>query len=283
MSGPATTSQSSGMAGDFAPYLHRYGSMIEGVAGLPDQQFQGPRVAELSGTQRSALGNYDGLMGDAGWGMAADTLADLGSGSMNPFTEQVENRVAQGVTDRFNQATRGTTSAFNSAGGLGSARHQLAETRNQENLARGLGDSLGALRSNAFESSQNRRLQATGMGGQLAGVYSGILGNAMQAGDVPRLFDQRVIDANYGDWREANDYPYTQLQRVSGALGPLFGAAPTTTTRTGPGNDPIAQGLGMWQLANNVGGSKTGGVNGVGGNPLQYGGGAIDWGLESGL
>jgi hypothetical protein len=113
------------------------------------------------------------------------------------------------------------------------------------------------------------------LGGQLAGQYSGILGNAMQAGDVPRRFDQQVIDANRDDWREANDYPYSQLQRVSGALGPLFGAAPRTTTMTGPGSDPIAQGLGTWQLANMLGG---GGKSGA-----QDGGGGIDWGLESGL
>jgi hypothetical protein len=275
MSGSAQSSQSSGLSGEFAPYLQQYGSMIQGVAGLPYQQFKGPRVAELSGTQQSAIGNYGGLMDDPGWGMAANTLADLGSGSMNPFTEQVENRVTQGVTDRFNQATRGTTSAFNSAGGLGSARHQLAENHNQENLAQGLGDSLGALRSNEWNSMQGRRAQAVGLGGQLAGQYSGILGNAMQAGDVPRQFDQRVIDTNYGDWREANDYPYSQLQRVSGALGPLFGAAPRTTTMTGPGSDPIAQGLGTWQLANMLGG---GGKSGA-----QDGGGGIDWGLESGL
>jgi hypothetical protein len=155
---------------------------------------------------------------------------------------------------------------------LGSARHQLAENNNQQNLSRGLTDSLGALRSNAFESSQNRRLQAAGLGGQLAGTYSGILGNAMQAGDIPRRFDQSVIDANYGDWREANDYPYTQLQRVSGALGPLFGAAPRTTTSRGPGSDPIAQGLGTWQLANMLGGSgKSSGGAGYSSDPFSDG------------
>jgi hypothetical protein len=246
--------------------------MIQGVAGLPYQQFQGPRVAELSGAQRGAIGNYEGMMNDPRWGQAAGTLQELSSGSMNPYTDQVENNVTRGVTDRFNQATRGTTSAFNSAGGLGSARHQLAENNNQENLSRGLTDSLGALRSNAFENNQNRRLQATGMSGQLAGQYSGILDGGMRAGDIGRLQDQRVIDANYGDWREANDYPYQQLQRVSGALGPLFGAAPRTTTSTGPGSDPIAQALGGWQLASSLGGSsKNGGGAGYSSDPFSDG------------
>lgn len=260
-SGNATTSRTEGLSPQFGPYLQQYAGALGQVAGLPYQQYNGPRVANLSGLQRQSLGGYGNLLGSSGWGEAGQTLSDLGSGSMNPFTDQVVNRVQRPVIDAYNSATAGNTSRFNSPGNFGSDRQNLAQGRAERNLSQGLGDATGQLYANAYESNQQRRLGAVGAAGNLASTYGSLLGSGMQAGDIPRQQQQSVYDALYGDFNRAQQYPESRLNILSGGLGALNGAAPRDTTTTGPGSDRVAQGVGMLALSNSLG--KGGSGSGV--------------------
>lgn len=216
----------------------------------------GPRVADLSPLQNQAQGGYADLLNSPGWGQAGQTLSDLSSGSMNPYTDQVVNRVQRPVIDAYNQATAGNTARFNSAGNWGSARQELAQGRAERNLAQGLGDATGQLYSNAYENSQQRRLGAVGAAGGLASNYSGLLGSATQAGDIPRQQQQSVIDALYGDFNRVAGWPEHQLGLLSQGVGALSGVAPRDTTTVGPGADRVSQGVGMLALSNAIGKGK---------------------------
>lgn len=270
----ATTSQTSGLSPDYASILQGFGGQAMGAMQLPYQNYQGPRVANLSPLQTSALSGYRGLLSGTpsmrgAEGMLTETLNGNGG---NPFTEQVVNRATQGAKDQFNSSVGGIRRSFNSAGGWGSDRQNLALDREEQNLSRGLADATGSLYANAYESERGRQMQAASLAPTLANTYSGILGGALNAGDVQRRQDQTYIDANYGDWMRANDYPWTQLERGAGILGTAMGGAPRTTTTTGPGSDRVAQGVGLMQLANYFGSGSGGGKNSGGGS--GFGGGS---------
>lgn len=251
--GAATTTQTSGLDSSFAPYVQQFGSLIQNAANRPYQNYMGPRVADLSPTQTSALGGYQNVLGNLGTtlapgvGMLNSTLSGNGG---NPFTSQVVDAMQRPVIDAYNRAIAGTRSNFNDAGGIGSARQGIAQDMNDRNLATGLSDVTSQLYNNAYEQERNRQMQAAGeIPGLLSGI-GGFLGGALNAGGVQQQQLQNVYNTNYGDFQNAYNYPWTQIQNISSALGPLFGGATRTQTTTGPGANPIQNGLGLAILGN---------------------------------
>lgn len=249
-----TTTQTTGLPPEIAGLITSFGGLAHDAMGMPYQQYQGPRVAGPSNLQNQALGGYEALMGGTPslWGaegMLADTLNGQGG---NPFTDQVVDRTSRQVTDRYNQATNGTRVNFNSAGGLDSARHNIAQDRNDENLARGLGDSIGSLYSGAYEAERGRQMQAAQLAPNLFNTYASFLGNGMQAGELERGIGQQAMDLEHQSWQDANNYPWSQLERGAGIIGSLQGGMPRQTTTQGPGPDRVSQGLGLWMLGSNM-------------------------------
>lgn len=263
--GNQTSTQTSGLDPSIAGILSQFAGAAQGAMNMPYKQFNGPRVANLSPVTQQAIGAYGGLMNSGGWNQSGATIDDLMSSNMNPYTDQVVNRATQATRDAFNSATAGTRAAYNTPGNFGSARQGLAQDRQEENLARGLGDATGALYQSGWNNMQNTRANAVGLGNNLASTYSGILGSALNAGNTQTQQEQNVINANYGDWQTANNYPWQQLQNGAGIFGQLQGAAPRTTTTTGPGANPISQGLGTIMLGNYLGQGKNSSGAGVSG------------------
>lgn len=254
-SGSNSSTQTTGMPPEYSAILQNLGNAASQAIQMPYQQYMGPRVANLSPLQQQSMGGYSGLLSDPSWNQAQSTYSNMQTGGMNPYLKDVEGVAIKDATDAYNNATMATLRRSNTPGNLNSARADMAQNMNDQALARGLTQGIAGIRANAFESSQNRALQGAQGAGNLAQLYSGILGNAAHAGDMQRGFDQQVIDTNYGDWQRANDYPWTQLQRGADLFGTLAGGAPRTTTTTGPGRDPVATGLGIWALGNQMGGS----------------------------
>jgi hypothetical protein len=257
MSGGSTTStQTSRLPPEYAGILSGFGNAAAQAMQQPYQQFNGPRVAELSGLQNQSAQGYQNLLANPAWGQAQNTYSNMQNGSMNPFMDQIGGRVTKQVTDAYNQATNGTRTAFNDVGNFGGSGQNIAQDRNDKNLSTGLADGLGSLYGGEWNNMQGRMLQGAQGSQGLAGAYGNALGSAMQAGNTQRGFDQQVIDANYGDWQTANNYPWEQLNRGAGIFSQLQGGAPRTTTTTGPGADRTSQGLGIAMLANQMGGNS---------------------------
>lgn len=255
--GSATTTQTSGSPA-LEGILSGFGNAVNQAINMPYQPYGGPRVANLSPLQQQAIGNYGGLISDPSWGQAAQTYSNAQTGGMNPYMKQVGQTVVDDATKAYQQATADTLRRSNTPGNLNSARSQLAQGQNDTNLARGLSQGLGGVYSQAFDNQQNRALQGAQGAQNLGGAYSNILNNATQAGNTTRNYEQSVIDALYGDFQNANNYPWEQLQRGAGIFGQLQGGAPRTTTTTGPGSDPVAQGLGAWSLGSAISNGKSG-------------------------
>ncbi len=250
-SGGATTTQTSGSP-TLEGILSGFGGAVNQAVNMPYQQYQGPRVANLSPLQQQAIGNYGGLINDPSWNQIAQTYSNAQTGGMNPYMKQVGDTVVNDATKAYQSATADTLRRSNTAGNFGSARAGLAQDQNDTNLARGLSQGLGSVYSQAYNDQQNRALAGAQGAQGLAGSYSNILNNATQAGNTTRNYEQSVIDALYGDFQNANNYPWDQLSRGANIFGQLQGGAPRTTTTTGPGADPVAQGLGAWALGSSL-------------------------------
>jgi hypothetical protein len=225
---------------------------------MPYVPYTQQRVADLSPLQNQALAGF-GQLGAAALpylGQAANTLSGFIAGDSNPFQQQVADRVTRGVTDSYNNAVAQTTGRFNTPGNFDSARHQLARELDQRALATGLGDSLGQVYSNAYENAANRALSSVGAMGGLVNTATGALSTGLQAGNIPRLQQQQLLDSLYGDFTEQRDFPWTQLQRAAGLLGPIAGNNAMGTSSTSQTTyDPVSQGLGLMAAAGSKGGN----------------------------
>lgn len=253
--GPPSTSTTSvpSWLSDYGQGLLSAGAQ---AAQLPYVPYTGQRVAPLSNLQQQALGGFSGL-GQAAipyLGQAGNTLSADMSGSMDPYTQQVIDRMQRGVTDQYNNAVGQTSGRFNSAGNWGSARQGIADELNQRALATGLGDAEATALSGAYENSQNRALQSVGALGGLINTGVGALSTGLTAGAIPQQYNQNLDTSLYNDFLEQRQYPWTQLQNAASLLGIGRSGAGSTTTQV-QGYDPLSQGLGLYQLGSQKGGS----------------------------
>lgn len=110
------------------------------------------------------------------------------------------------------------------------------------------------LGSSAWENERNRQMQAvSGATGLASGAGQNLM-NALSAGDVERRQGQSLLDSAYGDFTEWRNNPEQRLGVFGNALGSVMGRAGGTQTSTGPGSDPVGQGIGLMMLANAFGG-----------------------------
>lgn len=253
-SGGQTTSQTSGPPDWLAQYGPDIAGAIGGAINQPYNPYPGMQVAPLSGLQNAGLqGLQYGMFGNPSTWAANDYLGNtISGGSVNPFMDQVANKVKGQVTDAYNNATSGTKQVFNAPGSWGSSAAGQAQGVNDLNLSRGLTEGMAPIYQQGFENDQNRRMQAVGLSNLLQNSFIGNIGQAMGLGDVQRQYGQQLINADTGNWNAANDYPWTQLQRGASIAGPLKGGAGQQTTMRGPGPDRVAQGLGTYALGNAV-------------------------------
>ncbi len=123
--------------------------------------------------------------------------------------------------------------------------------------------------ANLAENDRNRQLQAAGGAVGLSGARGSALTNALNAGGMEQTNFQNLLNSQGRDWDQYQQYPEHQLGIFGNALGSLLGRSGGSTTTQGPGADPFAQGLGAWQLGNQM--------NSKGGS-----GGALDYGYNTG-
>ena len=229
----------------FMPYIQGYLGNAAGAASLPYQQYRGQRVANPSSLQTGAMrGIGQAMHGTPQTWQAGQALSNVFENQGNPNIGAVRDRLSRDVTSQYNDATAGTTARFSRGGTFGSSAHQQAQTRADESLARGLGDSLGQLDYGAYEQGQNRMMSAVPLA--YAGQQNALsaYGQGMNAGGVARGYEQELLNSQYGDWQASQDYPFRQTQFFGDALGRLGGQMGGQTTQMTPGPDRASQGLG---------------------------------------
>lgn len=238
---PSTQSSTSGLPPELMPYLMGFAQSGAQAAQMPN--YQGQRVAGLSSLQRNALGGINQMMNyTPELDQAGGTLMDLAGAGMNPYTQQVINPMIADATRAFQNATAGQRARAAGSGVFGSSSADRAQSQLNEDFGRGLNASIGNLYSQAFEQNQNRRMSAAS---QLPGIYQSRLGGlqaGLMAGQVPRGYEQELLNSQMQDYF----YPRNQMEWYGqNVLGPMTGASRTTTTTSQQGSDPLSQMLGV--------------------------------------
>lgn len=268
------------------------------AAANPLSTFQGPRVAEFSPMQQQgfaatgqAAGAYQPALTQATQAtqqamgapgalttaqpyltQAAQTAPSVMPDYMNPYTEQVVNRIGDlGARNLSEKLMPAITSKYITAGQLGygprggaaapsgmltdTARalrdtnadvlaqqtaalqsgYTQAQQAAQTDLAR-----QGTLASTAGALAGNQNTQQLAGAEQLAGLGQqaqtlGLTGaNAITAaGGTQQAQAQKNLDTAYADFLKQQGYPQEQINNMTATLGAIKGATPTATTTEG--------------------------------------------------
>lgn len=234
-----------------------YLGQARGVAELPYESYGMPRVAGLSPLTQAGMRGIGSLGGGTNYTDAAgaNLTETLSGGGMNPFMGGISDRILTDARRNYDDATGAITRRFNTGyGNAGGAAHMAAQQRADEAFARGSTDALSQAYAQMYEGERNRQMQASSLAGGLYDTLGRGYQNMIGAGDLDRQSQQRYMDSLYGDFNEWRSYPQQQLSIYGGALGNVLGnhGGGQTATTTGPGADPISQGIGAMMLGRSV-------------------------------
>ena len=230
---------------------------------IPDYQ-----VADMTPAQRQAIelgvagiGAYQPMMeaGAATLGQGVASLSPQGYQQfMNPYIDQVVDQSMRDLQRQADIERQRIGSGAIQSGAFGGSRQAVAEQELQRNTADALARQSSQLRSQAFESAQNRAQQAGELFGKL-GLQQAALGESAQAaqqrdisllsqlGGQEQQQQQAEIDAQRATSLERQFEPY---QRI-GFMSDIFRGVPTQTqtltSTTAPKPSMISQlgGIGM--------------------------------------
>ena len=236
------------------------------ISGQDFQPFGGQRVAGFDPQEQQAfdiagqqVGAYQPMLEQAG------QLAQMGGQQwstdaagqyMNPFNQAVLQRQAEELNRQFDINRMGDAARAASANAFGGSRQGILESETERSRNQAMQDML--LRGGsaaydralqAFQADKASGLQASGQLGQL-GALGQQLGMAdisqlMQTGGMQRGMEQQSLDTAYQDYLEQREYPYRQLNFLSGILQGAPYETRTTgtgmTTQVSPGTSPLAQ------------------------------------------
>lgn len=271
----------------------------QAASAVPYSAYQGPRVAEFSPTQQQAFGMtgqaataYQPALGQATQatqaamgapgaletaqpylGAAAQTAPGVVNQYMNPYQEQVVNRIGElGARNLQENIMPGIEGRYIAAGQLGFGGRQpgtgtpsgmMTDTaravrdvsadilgKQGEALQAGYTGALGAaqtdlsrmgqLASTAGNLGYQQKGQQLAGAEQLAGLGAkaqelGLTGAGAlgQVGATQQGQAQKNLDVAYGDFLRQQGYPQEQINNMLQTLGGIKGAVPTATTEEG--------------------------------------------------
>ena len=253
---------------------------IEQTAGLTPLQMQArglsQRLGGFGGQLQEAQNLYRGQAGATQRGMGSledaqrfyetstagfNPYSGIGA-YMNPYENQVVQQTISDITEQSQLGDIGRRAQAVGAGAFGGARSRLQEQESQRALGRGLGETIGGLRSRGYEGARQAAMgefgrqagayQAAGQGlsglgtqfGQLGGALgsagAGIAGlgqqgfgqlqsqiNLMnQLGQQGQGTQQAGLTRQYQAAQQMAQEPYMRMQRGVGMLqgiGPMMG------------------------------------------------------------
>jgi hypothetical protein len=207
--------------GPATPVLNRGADIMSNYLSNPNSTavYSGPRVANLS--QDTQTGQQM-LRDSTGANASQDYLMSLLSAPQN-IQDNPQVQAMQDAIRRQVQAT--SNSQFSNAGTVGG-------TANVESLSKGLADGLAQPLFQAYESDQDRRLNAAG---QLPAVGQQIINNQLTSGQITDSYNQAKINAAmqaFEDKRTAPIKAWSEVAPTALQLGSAFGTNTQNTTTT---------------------------------------------------
>lgn len=285
---PTSSSEEAVLPDWYTNYAMDLLSNQQAIAAQPYATYEGPRIAGFTApqqqafqqTQQAATAYQPGLTAAtqttqgynpyAGLAMASPYLQQAGQTSasqvgqyMNPYTENVVNRIGQlGARTLNEQILPGIRDKFIAGGTYGGSRNAEAFGRSVRDAMEG----ISAAQAQALESGYGGALSAAqtdlsrqqGLGSTIAGLYNTAggqqLGQAQQLADLGKsaqtlgltgagalqqiggqqqTLQQQNLDTAYQDFLKQQLYPQTQQQNLIGALQGVAPAVPKAAITTG--------------------------------------------------
>ena len=202
--------------------------------------YQGPRIADFTALQQQAFEKtpqaaqaYEPYMAEA-----SRSAADVTQQFMNPYTQNVVNRIGElGTRTLKEQVLPGIEGEMIRAGQFGGTRQaelmgrairdatEGISAQQSQALERGFAQSLGAAQQEQTRqgalASQAQQLGLTG------------LGALQQAGGMQQAQTQRNLDLAASDFERQFAYPQEQVKGMIGALQGVGPAVPKAATKVG--------------------------------------------------
>lgn len=208
----------------------------EGVRGVFDYFFPsghpsaygGPNqsVAPLTPDQEAAFAASRKLAGGVG-----DMYAPYSPEQMNKYLDPYVKRAQESTISQYQDTIApDILSRAAQTGTLGSTGHALATTGAQSNLVHALGDIDVGIREPAWESAQNRGLQAANAQVQSQLAANQALGSA---GSQQQQQGQNVLDTNYNNLNRAWQWPQQAFSQLASDFGGFLGNQSTTRVSGG--------------------------------------------------
>ncbi len=203
------------------PYQAYTGPLTAGASNLQQQGWQGianlniPTAAQTTFTPTSYTDT----------GMAQKYMSPYLQTALDPQLSEARRQAE--ITNLQNKA------AATKAGAYGGSRQALMESEAQRNLLQNLANITGQGYQKAYEqgaqqyNTEQGRQQAATDAARTYGLQA--LGAQTTAGATQRDIEQQGITADYGQFQEARDYPYKQVQYMQSLLQGLPLAAQSYT------------------------------------------------------
>lgn len=221
------------------PYQLGFLQQAQDVANMPYQQYQQPLVADMNGLQQQAINGVQQLAtnGDPTMNAANKTLQANISGQNlggNPYLNSQINLAQSDAVRNWNQmAAPAWDTAQQRSGSYGNAG--LAEMQNtaRDMTQRNIGQIGSNMLYQNYNDAANRQQQSLGLAPTYANQNYNALGALNAAGGQVQAQDQANINANYGQFQNAVQYPQNQVNFMGNAMRTLNPGGTTTTAQPG--------------------------------------------------
>jgi hypothetical protein len=273
--GSSTSTTKMEPAAEVKPYMKPYMDQAWGISQTPYETYQGQRIADLSPeqymgaglTSAQALNGFQG-QGDAMGNYQATMRGDFMSPDSNPWLAANAQKAMGDISNAYRSGTKPQTDAAASRAGAfgGSAWQQMVG-----NNERQLGDSLGAAANQFYGQNymneRNNQMQGLNMLPQMQSIGYTDAQKLSAVGDNFRQYQQDLLNTQYGDWQEAQNYPRSSLDFFGNQMRATMGAGGSSSTSQSGGYkpSPFASALGGGMAGYAMGGMGGAALGGLGG------------------
>ena len=221
-----------GQSESLTPYVGPYVTEMLGrgqaLASTPYEAYMGPLTAGASDLQTTAFGGIGSLnipTDTMGTYAPQEFTAEAAQGLMNPYLmsalqPQIDEARRQSEISRVADAGRLTQ-----AGAYGGSRQAIMDAENQRNLLQNLSGITGAGYRDAYDKAVGQfnieQDRARGVQEDINRYGLAAIQKAADLGATQRGIESEGIAADYGQFREERDFPYTQVQFLQSLLSGL--------------------------------------------------------------
>lgn len=222
----------------------------QAVSARPMPLFPGPRIADFSDLQKQAFAQIPGAASayQPFLAQAGRSTADVTQQFMNPYTEQVVNRIGQMGTRALNeQILPGIEGSMIRAGQFGGTRQAELMGRAVREATEGISAQQSAALQQGYTQSlgaAQREQERQGALGEMAQRLGLTGANAMQTmGGLQQGQTQRNLDLALSDFERQFAQPQEGIDAMIRTIQGLGGAMPKGVLKQGYGTEPTKPGL----------------------------------------